>query len=240
MVRDDLEYGGAPGSSVITAMPDDLALVLRRTRFLLLDFDGPICAIFAGRPAPLIARRLADDLASRCATLPASVRRITDPFDVLRLAATLGANAMGHAEARLREEEIAAVATARATPHAEALIETWTAGGRRVAAVSNNSQAAVANYLARHDLHLDLIVGRTNPDPALLKPSPHLILRALEGLDADPDEALLVGDSPSDVAAGASAGLRTIGFANKPGKAEKLSAAGAFKVVRSLADLVLR
>jgi hypothetical protein len=50
---------------------------------------------------------------------------------------------------------------------------------RRVAVISNNSQAAVERYLAAPRLaaHVDVTVGRTQPDPALLKPHPHLILR---------------------------------------------------------------
>ena len=36
----------------------DLDTILARTRHLLLDFDGPICSIFAGLPAATVADRL--------------------------------------------------------------------------------------------------------------------------------------------------------------------------------------
>ena len=72
-------------------------------------------------------------------------------------------------------------------------------GGRVVAAVSNNPQAAVTTYLADHGLELDLVVGRTDPAPKLLKPSPHLVNRAIHALGAAVDESALVGGSPSDI-----------------------------------------
>lgn len=37
---------------------------LAASRVVLLDFDGPVCSIFAGRAAPLIAHELADLLAA--------------------------------------------------------------------------------------------------------------------------------------------------------------------------------
>ncbi len=32
-----------------------LGAIIARTRYLLLDFDGPICSIYAGLPAPTVA-----------------------------------------------------------------------------------------------------------------------------------------------------------------------------------------
>ena len=86
-------------------------------------------------------------------------------------------------------------------------------------------------YLAATGIELDLVVGRTSPDPALLKPSPHLVTRAIDALGAATDESVLVGDSPSDIAAGRDAGIATIGYANKPGKHQRLTNAGAQLVV---------
>jgi phosphoglycolate phosphatase len=35
-----------------------LGAIIARTRYLLLDFDGPICSIFGGLPAPTVAEKL--------------------------------------------------------------------------------------------------------------------------------------------------------------------------------------
>ena len=39
-----------------------LRQIISGTRHLLLDFDGPVCSIFAGTPAPDVARRLREAL----------------------------------------------------------------------------------------------------------------------------------------------------------------------------------
>ena len=71
------------------------------------------------------------------------------------------------------------------------------------------------------------MIARTSHDPALLKPSPHLIIQAVEALDAEPGECTLVGDSVTDVQAARLASVQSIGYANEPGIPERLAAAGA-------------
>jgi pyrophosphatase PpaX len=51
----------------------------------------------------------------------------------------------------------------------------------------------------------------TSEDTAFHKPRPEPVLAALERLDARPDEAAFVGDSPYDVGAGNAAGVFTVG-----------------------------
>jgi phosphoglycolate phosphatase-like HAD superfamily hydrolase len=86
------------------------------------------------------------------------------------------------------------------TPNREVILACQQTG-RRVAIISNNSQAAVGTYLQLQDLaeHVDVVVGRTDPDPQLLKPHPHLVPRALDALGGDPAMSSFVGDSTSDV-----------------------------------------
>jgi HAD superfamily hydrolase (TIGR01549 family) len=216
----------------------DLAALLQRTHCLLLDFDGPICAIFAGRPARTIARDLVDAFRADDHLVPEHLDTVTDPFDVLRYAATLGTAATERTDARLRQAEIDAVATATPTPHAEKLITTWRRAGRRVAAISNNSEDALAAYVAHRGLQLDLIVGRKSPDPTILKPNPHLVARAISMLHADPRVCTFVGDSASDIVAGRRVGVPTIGLANKAGKRQRLVDAGASVVVDDMEPLI--
>lgn len=113
------------------------------------------------------------------------------------------------------------------------------ATGRTVTIVSNNSSAAIAAYLGDHSLtrYVTAIVGRDDADPAMMKPSPYRVRVAVSQLDADPAQAFLVGDSPSDVIAGRLAGVAVIGFANKPGKDAILADAGASAVTTRLAEI---
>ena len=43
----------SPGTDVAT-----LGAVIARTRYLLLDFDGPVCSIFGGLSAAAVAEKL--------------------------------------------------------------------------------------------------------------------------------------------------------------------------------------
>jgi phosphoglycolate phosphatase len=216
------------------AIGDELAELLAGTRFLLLDFDGPTCAIFAGRPAQTVVRELLDVLAAEHTPVPARLADAKDPFDVLRYAGTISTDLAHRVEAQLRTNEVEATRTATATPHATEVIDAWRSTGRPVAIVSNNSAAAVATYLSDHAITVDHVAARTSADPALLKPSPHLITQATRALDAQPAACALVGDSPSDVAAARHAGVASVGYANKPGKHHTLADAGADVVIDDL------
>jgi phosphoglycolate phosphatase-like HAD superfamily hydrolase len=113
------------------------------------------------------------------------------------------------------------------------------ATGRTVTIVSNNSGAAIVAYLEDHKLtrYVAGVVGRDDADPALMKPSPYRVRMAISQLDADPNSAFLVGDSTTDVPAGRLAGVAVIGYANRPGKAEALTRAGADAVTGHLSDI---
>jgi phosphoglycolate phosphatase len=78
-----------------------------------------------------------------------------------------------------------------------------------------------------------------SPDPALLKPSPHLIDEAVRGLDASRAATTLVGDSYTDIEAAHRAEVAIIGYANKLGKRERMAELDAGAVITSMADLAL-
>ena len=131
------------------------------------------------------------------------------------------------------------MATAAPTPYVHDVVTACQNSGRSVSIVSNNSARAVHAYLARHGLddRISLVVARTSHDPALLKPSPHLITQAIEALNAKLGECTLVGDSVTDVQAARLASVHSIGYANKPGKADDLTAAGADAVIAHIDEL---
>ena len=160
----------------------DLDTIVSRTRHLLLDFDGPICSIYAGLPAATVADRLRK-LFGDHAQLPGEIARTADPLEVFAYAATVSEDLAARVETEMTGQELAAVATAAPTPYVHEVVTACRNSGRSVAVVSNNSSRAVRSYLARHGLddRISLVVARTNHDPALLKPSPHLITQAAWG-----------------------------------------------------------
>ncbi len=216
----------------------DLDAIVSQTRHLLLDFDGPICSIFAGLPAATIADRLRKLLGDQT---PENIARTDDPFEVFAYAATISEDLAARVEAEMTDQELAAVPTAAPTPYVHEVVTACQTSGRSIAVVSNNSTRTVHAYLTRHGLddRISLVIARTNHDPALLKPSPHLITQAVKALNAEPSECTLVGDSVTDIQAARIAQIHSIGYANEPGKRERFTAAGAAAIVNSLADLAL-
>jgi HAD superfamily hydrolase (TIGR01509 family) len=200
--------------------------LVRDAEALLLDFDGPICSVFAGYPAPIVADQLRDILAQGGhASLPKKVHDTADPFEVLQYASTLGPSEAEYVESALTAHEIEAISSAAPTSGAHDLIRKWSANKGSVAIVSNNSSLAVESYLHKHDLrsYVDEVVGRHDSDPGLLKPNPHLLKLAVERLNLEPSACVFIGDSVSDAEASRRAGVTFIGFANKPGKDTSLA-----------------
>ncbi|EST21676.1 hypothetical protein N566_27250 [Streptomycetaceae bacterium MP113-05] len=215
--------------------------LIRSADCVLFDFDGPVCRLFAGHPAPLIAQNLRalirehggrDDLALR-------VARIDDPLVVLRAAephGTLGAAL----ERALTEEEVRAAKSAEPTPHADRLARSLVSSGRRVAVTTNNAAPAVERYLSGHGL-LPLFAGHIHGrlgDVDLLKPHPDCLLRALASTDTPPDRALMIGDTVHDLRAAEAAGVGFVGFSPRADRRAELRAAGPVDAVGDLRDVI--
>ncbi|MFB6397054.1 HAD-IA family hydrolase [Polymorphospora lycopeni] len=197
------------------------AALVALARYLLLDFDGPVCHLFAGLPARQIADELRDLIPEPSTALPEAVRMTGDPLAVLTHIARHGSAALSaEVERVLRAAETRAATSTMPTPYAARLIAVARHTGQRLAVVSNNSADAVTAYLGAHglDRYIDVIVGRPARRPDRMKPNPWPVLAALDELHSSPDEAVLVGDSPTDVEAAHAAGVAVIGYANKPAK----------------------
>ncbi|GAB2829017.1 HAD family hydrolase [Lentzea nigeriaca] len=215
-----------------------LLSMLASAEALFLDFDGPICSVFAGFPAPLVAEQLRNLLAvAGDKGLPPKVQKSNDPFEVFGFVANSGYDHARYAEAALRAHEVEAIATAEPTAGANRLIRTWHASGRKVAIVSNNSAAAVEAYLHRYSLmpYVHCISARTEADPRLLKPNPFLLRQASDRLDTAATKSVMIGDSLSDIQAAQAADVPVIGYANKPGKLNAFKLARPDAIIKSIA-----
>ncbi len=217
-----------------------LVEVLGRSRTLLLDFDGPVCRLFAGYRAPTIAEELRLLVASRLDAIPAGMAD-AGPVQVLRLSGNLHDRDLAQAVAdALRDAEVKAAASAAPTPGLRDVLQALHDSRRRVAIVSNNSTEAVRDYLSRHDLSnaFDQVIARYDGmNPRQLKPDDHLVRLALQTLDTSPSTTVLLGDSASDIEAGRAVGVATIGYANRPGKRQLLIDAGTDAVVETMTEL---
>lgn len=213
--------------------------IISRSHHLFLDFDGPICSIFAAIPASKIVQNLRHALEVAGIVLPAESEAEDDPLELFRIAAGLGPDVAELAQRELTSLEMQAVAHAQPTPGATRLITTATQTGRTIAIISNNSGQAITAYLADHRLlgHVSSVFGRNDPDPAHMKPSSYRVRHAVGILRASPRHSALIGDSASDITAAHGADIAAIGYASKPGKAQELADAGADAVTANLSHL---
>lgn len=219
---------------------DPPATLLRRASCLLWDFDGPLCRLFAGRPAPGIAAAFRELLAEEgldAALL--GLAETTDPQAILR--ARLPAEVTRRLEESMAEEEEEAAATAEPTPGAGEFARLMAERGRTLAITTNNAPRAVAAYLKAYDLDGVFghrIFGRSPDDPRLMKPHPDCLLRAMESLSAVPGDCLMIGDSPADAHAAAAAGVPFLGYARNAGRVARLvSVPGVRAVVVGMGPL---
>ncbi|WP_435970370.1 HAD family hydrolase [Streptomyces sp. Qhu_M48] len=204
---------------------------------ILFDFDGPICHVFQGLPAPGVAKDLSAVLATLAPHLADAAHSTDDPMVVHQLAREGGRDVLAAVEAALTDAEVRAVGVAGApTGGAVEAMAAARSSGRRVAIVSNNSADCVHAYLSAQGLSgaVEAVVGRPILRPDLMKPSPHPLLEAAATLGVSPQRSALVGDSVTDIEAARAAGTGSIGFANRPGKEEALASAGAGAVVTAM------
>lgn len=238
MVRVHLDDSRQGASGVTWPNAED---ILGDANAILLDFDGPICSIFAGLPAPLVAERLRQVLSQSGVTIPAAMATEADPLEVLRFSATVGTSDLVVAvDDELRAAELDAVIVAAPTPGGAEVIKAARRDYRAVAIVSNNSAPAIHAYLGAHGLAGDVayVVGRRHGEPHLMKPNPAPIKDALIRLGIAAAATVLIGDSTTDVEAAHANGVRCIGLANRPYKFDSLRDASADVVIGSMLDLL--
>jgi phosphoglycolate phosphatase-like HAD superfamily hydrolase/tetratricopeptide (TPR) repeat protein len=219
--------------------------LVTQARFVLWDFDGPICRLFAGHASErVVATDLVDWLATQGlrGLLTDEETAAHDPYVVLRAVERKHPHSDLVAELaeRLTLAELKAVPSAMPTAYADPLIRTWQAVGTRLAITTNVSTRAAQDYLRNRGLESCFaphIYGRTQ-DMQLLKPNPHTLNRALNAMGAAPNRALMIGDSPADVAAASGAGVRFLGYARNERKETLLRQAGALSIVTSLEQVL--
>lgn len=127
----------------------------------------------------------------------------------------------------------------RPYPGVPEAVERLRAGGWKLAVLSNKPHALTLRVVrAFWPDDFDAIQGYTAE--ALRKPDPTQLLRLCERLCVPAEQAVLVGDTPTDIETGRRAGLRAIGITWGFRTREDLTAAGAGEIVDTPAELLGR
>jgi beta-phosphoglucomutase-like phosphatase (HAD superfamily) len=214
--------------------------ILRQTRHLLLDFDGPVCTLYPDQSAAMVARRLLTTVATLSVAPPEPIAKTADPLAVLSFATTISPDLAARIESDLSDQELTAAATATPAGHIHDLITSCRDSSRTVTVISQISARAVNSYLERNSLAgaVDLVLARDRPSP--LTSDADLIKSAFVHLNTAPVECALVTASAVALKAARLAGVHAIGYARASDALEALTAAGADALIPSLADLALR
>jgi HAD superfamily hydrolase (TIGR01509 family) len=199
---------------------------------LLVDLDGPITRLF---PAPSHLE-LAAALADRLRRHTGRDVDAQDHVQVLREALLLAPDLAPRLAARASAAELRQARSAVPAPGARAFLECAADRGYAVAVVSNNVTSSVQTALEAcgvRDL-VEVVVGRDDARLGRLKPAPDLVEDALARLGADARDAMLYGDSVSDIRAAAAANVSAIGVTSDEARARTMTASGALDVVPDL------
>jgi HAD superfamily hydrolase (TIGR01549 family) len=135
-----------------------------------------------------------------------------------------------------REEYLELKAEVDPLPGASELIRTLDADGYRVALASSGDPEFSEEAIDDLEVREQVAVLTTSGDVDHSKPEPDLIEVTLEKVGTR--RAVMVGDTPYDVAAAERAGLRCIGLRSGGYSEAELTEAGAALVVDTPADLV--
>lgn len=217
-------------------MSELLDRAVRDCDLLMVDFDGPVCDIFAGLPASDVAERMYEVTLE--AGYPVQLADFRgDPVHALTLARGIGGEPLRTILAiELSRCETQAVKVAVPTTGIEDVLKAARDANCTLAIVSNNSVEAVETYLAMHGIrsYFSAVFARTDDlDPSHLKPHPFLVRQAVRSFRTAL-HPLLIGDSDTDVAAARAVGVDCVGYANKEGKRELFIAGGAVAVVEDM------
>lgn len=214
--------------------------VVKAASAILLDFDGPLTRLMPAATAAKAATAARRGLFNAAAPTPASLEKSKDHLEVLRYAGTLDRVAIRMTDDACIRAETRAAAEAEPTPGAREMLKAASKRGQEIVIISNNAPEAIELFLNRTDLagYVDLVIGRPPRRPDLMKPNPFMVRGSLTRIGIPASEAVLIGDSPSDVQAAHAVKVPAIGYARAPGRAKILTEAGADGVTEDLTEFV--
>ena len=128
-------------------------------------------------------------------------------------------------------------------PDVAETLEAFSEAGIKMSIASSRSRVSLKAFCMDRGIekYFSLILGCE--DVAKPKPDPAPVFETLLTLCMNPDEALVVGDMPVDIAMGRGAGCRTVGVTYGNSSAEAIEAAGATFIIdrfKKLREIVLR
>ncbi|MCR4588338.1 MAG: HAD-IA family hydrolase [Lachnospiraceae bacterium] len=123
-------------------------------------------------------------------------------------------------------------------PGTEEVLKTLKAQGKTLTIASARNKESLDAFLEGwgvRDLFAYVLSG---DDTTRLKPHPEAVLKTMKDLSFSPEETLVIGDMPLDIAMGKDAGAYTCGVTYGNSNREDLTRAGATYVVDAISELL--
>ena len=122
-------------------------------------------------------------------------------------------------------------------PHVRETIETLHAQGVRMAIASSRTSASLHGFVREMGLTdmVEMVVG--SDEVTAHKPDPEPVNVILSALKIKPEETMVVGDMPVDIAMGLAAGTHTCAVTYGNASAEALAACGSEFLIQDMAEL---
>ena len=233
----------SPDTQMTGASPyADLDTVLSRARYLIFEFDGPICDLSAAMPGDT-TRRLREILDGACEALPSQTCSTDSPVGILAAAAG-SPGVAARIDDQITGIEATAAATAAPAGYIYKALAACRDSGRITAVIASTSTSTqiVTGYHARHGLddQVRQVTALDGHPPGHLQTVLHLLEDSIRALGVTPADCALITASDSGIQTGRDAGVPTVGYAATPDASKRLAEAGADSLLTSLADLTLR
>ncbi|MFP3985225.1 MAG: HAD family hydrolase [Candidatus Bathyarchaeia archaeon] len=136
------------------------------------------------------------------------------------------------------EHELKAARETSILPGVFETLKTLKKRGFKLAVFTINSKKSTEFILDKFRLRQFFDAVVTRDDVADVKPDPSHLAAALEAVNVDADEAIVVGDNVVDIKSAKALNTTAVGIISKSEISEKLSHAGAMQVITSITDLL--
>lgn len=204
---------------------------------LIFDFDGtltPLTIDFSYLRAEVeaLAVKYMEEEAIKGLSHLYTVEMI---YEVERILRETGREFRRAAFERMAEIETEASRGKELYPYAREVLVELKKKGLKVAIITRNCMGALKNIFPDMGEYVDSVV--TRDDVARVKPHPDHVAAVLAALSATPDETVLVGDHPTDIAAGLAIGARTVGVLTGRTQRADFEKAGAHYIANDIRDV---
>jgi phosphoglycolate phosphatase len=209
----------------------------RKTSAAIFDFDGtltPLSINFSNlrTEVEVLAQRFVEEQVIQGLSHLYIIEMI---YELEELLGQAGREFRRMAFEKLAELETETARGKELYPYTREVLRDLRGRGLKVAIVTRNCLGALKSVFPDVDTYVDVV--KTRDDVSRVKPHPEHVNAVLAALGVAPEEAVLVGDHPTDIAAGLSIGTKTVGVLTGRSLEADFEQAGAHHIVNDIRDV---